>query len=110
MNDNNILSSEQIITCACCLPSGDAWCSRVTRKQGHSAELRSCDLSRTSDDSVIISGSGGSQSSDPRSSGTKGEQVPSTQLALLQSVTGSVSVAQWGLRVKRQPGSWRKQW
>lgn len=73
--------------------SGDVWCSRATRKQGHSADLRSCDLSPTSDDSVVILGSGGSQSSDPRSSGPEGEQVPSKQLTLLQSVTGSVSLS-----------------
>lgn len=54
------------------------------------------DLSWTSYDNVFfvfVSGSGGTQSSDPRSSGTKGEQVSSKQLTLRQSATGAVSVS-----------------
>lgn len=54
MNDYKILSSDQIITCVCCLPSGDAWHSGLTRKQGQSADFTSCDLSQTSDDNVLL--------------------------------------------------------
>lgn len=47
---------KSLVSYLCCLPSGDTWVSWLTRRQGESAGLRSCDLhlTWTPDDSVFL--------------------------------------------------------